>query len=305
MRECATGSQGQGFHSEQNVVMPIDLGQAVRHLVLDHNARAWDRLAAGRDALTRPAADGAFADPRTWLGSGGTAGRSWLPERLDGLTVLCLAAGGGKHGPLYAAAGATVTVVDLSPAMLALDREVARERRIDMEILQGSMDDLSMLKPAHYDLVIHPVSTCYVPDVGRVFTEVARVTKPGGCYVSQHKSPTSLQASVETGASGHYELVHPHGGKEPLPPAPPSRLREAGTQEFIHSLTALLGGICAAGFTIEDVCEPDHTLSAAAAGSFAHRASFVVPYLRVLARRSAVLAGDGAAISRGPIVLVE
>jgi SAM-dependent methyltransferase len=273
--------------------------------VLDHNARAWDRLAAGRDALTRPAADGAFADPRTWLGSGGTAGRSWLPERLDGLTVLCLAAGGGKHGPLYAAAGATVTVVDLSPAMLALDREVARERRIDMEILQGSMDDLSMLKPAHYDLVIHPVSTCYVPDVGRVFTEVARVTKPGGCYVSQHKSPTSLQASVETGASGHYELVHPHGGKEPLPPAPPSRLREAGTQEFIHSLTALLGGICAAGFTIEDVCEPDHTLSAAAAGSFAHRASFVVPYLRVLARRSAVLAGDGAAISRGPIVLVE
>jgi SAM-dependent methyltransferase len=276
-----------------------------REGVLAHNSRAWDRLAAGRDALTRPAADGAFADPRTWLGSGGTAGRSWLPERLDGLTVLCLAAGGGKHGPLYAAAGATVTVVDLSPAMLALDREVARERRIDMEILQGSMDDLSMLKPAHYDLVIHPVSTCYVPDVGRVFTEVARVTKPGGCYVSQHKSPTSLQASVETGASGHYELVHPHGGKEPLPPAPPSRLREAGTQEFIHSLTALLGGICSAGFTIEDVCEPDHTLSAAAAGSFAHRASFVAPYLRVLARRSAVLAGAAAAISRGPIVLVE
>jgi SAM-dependent methyltransferase len=273
--------------------------------VLAHNARAWDRLAAGRDALTRPAADGAFADPRSWLGSGGTAGRSWLPERLDGLTVLCLAAGGGKHGPLYAAAGATVTVVDLSPAMLALDREVARERRIDMEILQGSMDDLAMLRSAHYDLVIHPVSTCYVPDVGRVFGEVARVTKPGGCYVSQHKSPTSLQASVETGASGHYELLHPHGGGEPLPPAPPSRLREAGTQEFIHSLSALLGGICAAGFAIEDVCEPDHTRSAAVAGSFAHRASFVAPYLRVLARRSAVLAGAGAAISRGPIVLVE
>ena len=273
--------------------------------VLAHNARAWDRLAAGRDALTRPAADGAFADPRLWLGSGGTAGRGWLPERLDGLTVLCLAAGGGKHGPLYAAAGAKVTVVDLSPAMLALDREVARERRIDMEILQGSMDDLVMLKPAHYDLVIHPVSTCYVPDVVRVFGEVARVTKPGGCYVSQHKSPTSLQASVETGASGHYELLHPHGDGEPLPPAPPSRLREAGTQEFIHSLTALLGGICAAGFAIEDVCEPDHTRSAAAAGSFAHRASFVAPYLRVLARRSAVLAGAGAAISRGSIVLVE
>jgi SAM-dependent methyltransferase len=276
-----------------------------REGVLSHNARAWDRLAAAHAALARPAADGAFADPRTWLGSGGPAGRSWLPQRLDGLEVLCLAAGGGKHGPLYAAAGANVTVVDLSSAMLALDREVARERRIDLEILQGSMDDLSMLMPARYDLVIHPVSTCYVPDVGRVFGEVARVTKPGGCYVSQHKSPTSLQASVEPGTTGRYELVHPYGGREPLPPAPPSRLRETGTQEFVHSLTALLGGLCVAGFTIEDVCEPDHTLSGAAVGSFAHRAAFVPPYLRILARRSAVLAGASAAIPRGSIVLVE
>jgi SAM-dependent methyltransferase len=259
---------------------------AERDAILAHNARAWDRLAAGQAALTRPAADEAFVDPRGWLGSGGTTGRQWLPERLDGLEVLCLAAGGGKHGPLYAAAGARVAVVDVSPAMLELDRQVARERRIDMEILQGSMDDLSMLTAGRFDLVIHPVSTCYVPDVGRVFREVARVTKPGGRYVSQHKSPTSLQASARPGVAGRYELVHPQAGGLPLPPEPPSRLREVGTQEFIHSLTALLGGVCAAGFTIEDVCEPDHTTPAAAVGSFAHRGTFVPPYLRILARKS-------------------
>jgi SAM-dependent methyltransferase len=262
---------------------------AEREAVLVHNARAWDRLASGGAALARPAADEAFADPRTWLGSGGTAGRNWLPDQFDGLEVLCLAAGGGKHGPLYAAAGAKVTVVDLSPAMLELDRQVARERRIDMEILQGSMDDLSMLAAGRYDLVIHPVSTCYVPDVRRVFTEVARVVRPGGRYVSQHKSPTSLQASIQPGAGGRYELLHSQSPGEPLPPQPPSRLREAGTQEFIHSLTSLLGGICVAGFTIEDVDEPEHTQPAAAPGSFAHRAAFVPPYLRILARRSTVV----------------
>jgi SAM-dependent methyltransferase len=269
---------------------------AERDAVLAHNARAWDRLASGGAALARPAADEAFADPRTWLGSGGTAGRNWLPDQFDGLEVLCLAAGGGKHGPLYAAAGARVTVVDLSPAMLDLDRQVARERRIDMEILQGSMDDLSMLAAARYDLVIHPVSTCYVPDVGRVFREVARVTRPGGRYVSQHKSPVSLQASVEPGIGGRYELLHPQTGSGPLPAQPPSRLRETGTQEFIHSLMSLLGGICAAGFTIEDVCEPEHAHPAVAAGSFAHRAAFIPPYIRILALRS-------NAIPAGPIVL--
>lgn len=273
-----------------------------RDAVLDHNARAWDRLAAAGVALSRPAVDEAFGDPRGWLGSGGSTGspgRPWLPERLDGLQVLCLAAGGGKHAPLYAAAGAIVTVVDLAPAMLELDRQVARERKLQITVLQGSMDDLSMLAPRAFDVVIHPVSTCYVPDVARVFREVARVTKPGGIYVSQHKAPTSLQAALEPDADGRYRLLHSQRDEDPLPPAAPSRLREQGTHEFVHSLTSLLGGICAAGFSIDDVHEPDHARPDAVVGSWAHRAAFLPPYIRVLARR--VAAGKGGA----SIVLVE
>jgi len=208
-----------------------------------------------------------------------------FPDRLDGLDVLCLAAGGGKHGPLYAAAGARVTVVDLSPAMLALDRAVARERRIDLEIIEGSMDDLSMLAASRFDLVVHPVSTCYLPVVAEVFREVARVTKPGGTYVSQHKSPASLQATLFPGAAGRYELAQPQTIPGPLPPAPPSRLREAGTREYVHSLAAILGGICRAGFVIEDVAEPDHARAGAEPGSVGHRSAFLPPYVRVLARR--------------------
>ncbi len=266
--------------------------------VIEHNARAWDRLARERAALARPAVDAAFDAPRGWLGGGGAHGRQWLPDRLDGREVLCLAAGGGKHGPLYAAAGATVTVLDISPAMLELDRQVARERRLDFAIVQGSMDDLSMLGRERFDLVIHPVSSCYVPDVARVFRAVAQITKPGGLYISQHKAPASLQASLEPGASGGYELLHPHTAAAPLPPAPASRLREQGTQEFVHSLSALLGGICAAGFVIEDVCEPDHARPNAPIGTFAHRAAYLPPYLRVLARRH-----QNAAATPGVVVV--
>ncbi|MFM8893065.1 MAG: class I SAM-dependent methyltransferase, partial [Planctomycetia bacterium] len=186
--------------------------------MLSHNARAWDRLAERKAALAAPAADEAFVDPRGWLGGCGTAARSWLPPRLDGLEVLCLAAGGGKHGPVYAAAGGRGTVLDLSPAMLELDRQVARERRIDLEILQGSMDDLGMLGAGRYDLVIHPVSTCYLPDVGRVFREVARVTKPGGLYVSQHNSPASQPAALEPGPARRSAPVRAHSGGNASPP---------------------------------------------------------------------------------------
>jgi SAM-dependent methyltransferase len=256
-----------------------------RFAVLETNARAWNRLAREGAALASPAPDEAFDDPRRWIGGGGPSGRSWLPARLDGLKVLCLAAGGGRHGPVYAAAGAAVTVVDLSSAMLELDRAVAAERRLSLVTLQSSMDDLAGLASGAFDIVIHPVSTCYLPDVEPVFREVARVTRTGGLYLSQHKSPSSLQATLRPGVSGRYEIVSPAQPAGPLGEAPPSPLRESGTLEFVHTLSAIVGGICRAGFVVEDCFEPEHARPDSEPGSFPHRCGFLPPYLRLLARR--------------------
>ena len=262
---------------------------SVSKVTLLKNAAAWDRLAKAHDALASPACDEAFTDPRNWLGTGGPADRPWLPSSLRGLEVLCLAAGGGKHGPIYAAAGASVTVVDLSASMLDLDRQVARERKLHLELIQSSMDELTMLKNDYFDLVIHPVSSCYLHSLKQVFSEIARVCRPSGLYMSQHKSPRSLQSSLQPNLNGRYELLFPEcqsgDNSGALPPAPPSRLREAGTDEFVHSLTDILGGICRAGFSIEDFFEPNEGDQEAVRGSFTHRAAFLPPYIRILARK--------------------
>ena len=198
--------------------------------------------------------------------------------------MLCLAAGGGRQSALFAAAGAEVTVVDLSPEMLALDRQVAEERNLAVRTVEASMDDLAMFAPAAFDLVAQPVSTCYVPDVATVYREVARVTASGGLYVSQHKSPTSLQADVRPSAGG-YELVEPYYRSGPLPAVDDSPHREPGTLEFLHRWEELLGGLCRAGFAIEDLLEPPHADPQALPGSFGHRSRYVAPYVRVKARR--------------------
>lgn len=282
-------------------VMENDSDSSVSKATLYKNAAAWDRLAKSHDALASPACDEAFADPRNWLGTGGPADRPWLPFSLKGLDILCLAAGGGKHGPLYAAAGARVTVVDLSAAMLDLDRQVARERKLHLELIQSSMDDLRMLKDGRFDLVIHPVSSCYLPSLAKLFVEIFRICRPGGSYMSQHKSPRNLQSSLQPNANGRYELVYPEvrsvDDSKALPPAPSSRLREVGTNEFIHSLTDIVGGICHAGFCIEDFFEPSEGDREAARGSFAHRAAFLPPYIRILARKY----GQGATLQ--PVVV--
>lgn len=244
-----------------------------------HNRRAWDELVARRQCFTRPARDEDFVDPLAKVDPLG-----WLGGDIRGKALLCLAAGGGKHGPLYAAAGAVVTVVDLSPAMLELDREVAAERRIELRTIEASMDEMPMFAAASFDLVIHPVSTCYLPQVAPVYREIARITRPGGLYISQHKSPTSLQADTRPSARG-YELIEPYFRTGPLPPVVGSPHREEGTLEYLHRWEELLGQMCRAGFAIEDLVEPLHAKADAARGDFAHRSQYVAPYIRVKARR--------------------
>ena len=86
-----------------------------------------------------------------------TVPQEWF-ENLVGKRVLCLAGAGGLQGPILAAAGACVTVVDLSDKMLEKDRQIATHENLHMEIIKGNMCDLSMLEDGRFDLILNPPS---------------------------------------------------------------------------------------------------------------------------------------------------
>lgn len=249
-------------------------GDAVR----EHNRRAWDNLARQKQRFTLAAPDDDLSQPFSRID-----GADWFGD-VRGKRLLCLGSGGGRQSALYAVAGAEVTVVDLSPLMLAQDRAVAGERKLNIRCVETSIDDLSMFKVNEFDIVSQPVSTCYVPDVIAVYRQVARVLNSGGLYISQHKQPTSLQADVSPSARG-YQLVEPYYRSGPLPPVSGSPHREEGTLEFLHRWEELLGGLCRSGFVIEDLTEPNHAHAHANPGEFSHRSQYVAPYVRIKARR--------------------
>jgi SAM-dependent methyltransferase len=244
-----------------------------------HNRQVWDAMVRRKQRFTLPARDDEFQDPLSVVD-----GIGWLGGNIRGRRLLCLAAGGGRQSALYAAAGAEVTVVDISPAMLELDRQVAIERRLSIRTVEASMDQLPMLQTGEFEIVIHPVSTCYVPNIMAVYREVARVTAACGLYISQHKQPASLQGDIRASARG-YELIEPYYREGPLPSVHGSPHREAGTLEFLHRWEELLGGMCRAGFVIEDLIEPLHADPMAPTHSFAHRSRYLAPYVRIKARR--------------------
>jgi SAM-dependent methyltransferase len=248
--------------------------------VYEHNRRVWDVRVRKRLPHTRMASKHDFKAPLQGIDAHG-----WLGNSVVGKRVLCLAAGGGLQSVLCAAAGAEVTVVDLSPAMLAQDRRMAAARGLSIRIVEGSMDDLSMLGQACFDIVMQPVSTCYVPDILSVYREVARVTVPGGLYVSQHKQPTSLQASALPGPHG-YTITDAYYRNGPLPPVIGNyEHREPGAVEFLHRWEEVIGGLCRSGFVIEDLREPPYADPLAPPGTFVHRSRFIPPYVAIKARR--------------------
>lgn len=244
-----------------------------------NNQQAWNHLADTGSLFARTATDEECRNPLKSLD-----GRGWLPNCVAGFNVLCLASGGGWQAILYAAAGANVTVVDLSDSMLRLDVREARRRGFQLQTVQTSMDDLSMLADASFDIVHQPVSTCYVPDLKPVYAEVARVIRDNGIYISQHKQPVSLQISHRD-ERHQFVIGVEYYHKGPIPRQQDTSYRESGAVEYLHRLEDLAGSLCVAGFVIEDLREPNRADYHAEVSHFGYRGRFVPPFVRMKARR--------------------
>jgi SAM-dependent methyltransferase len=230
--------------------------------VLRHNREAWDREVAGGNRWTVPVGPEVIARARKgdWsivLTPTRPVPAAWLGD-VRGRRVLALASGGGQQGPVLAAAGARVTVLDASPAQLAQDRSVAEREGPDLEAVPGDMADLRAFADASFDLVVNPCSTCFAPDVRPVWREVARVLRPGGVLLAGHVNPVVFALDAERMAKGELVLRHriPYSDLTSISREERERLVGPGKPlEFGHSLEDLLGGQLDAGLVLAGLLE--------------------------------------------------
>ncbi|GIV76742.1 MAG: hypothetical protein KatS3mg050_1136 [Litorilinea sp.] len=120
-----------------------------------YNRRAWDKAVERGSEWTVPVGPEVIAAARRgeWqiiLTPTRPVPRHWFPADLRGCEILCLASGGGQQGPILAAAGASVTVLDNSPRQLAQDRRVARREGLSLRLVEGDMADLSPFPDASF-----------------------------------------------------------------------------------------------------------------------------------------------------------
>ncbi|MGD7705274.1 class I SAM-dependent methyltransferase [Microlunatus sp. Y2014] len=100
--------------------------------------------------------------------------RGMLGERQPA-AVLDAACGTGRHAAWFAQRGATVVGVDTSPGMLAR----AAERVPAADFRLGTVSELPVAD-ASVDLVVCTLALVHVADLVPVYSEFARVLRPGG-----------------------------------------------------------------------------------------------------------------------------
>jgi SAM-dependent methyltransferase len=248
------------------------------------NRAAWDRQVEAGNEWTVPVGPEVVAAARAgdWsvvlIGYEPVPG-DWFPAPLAGTDVLCLASGGGQQGPVLAAAGARVTVLDNSPAQLARDQMVSERDGLEITTVLGDMRDLGAFADASFDMVFNPVSTVFSPELRPVWRECFRVLRPGGALLTGFMNP-DVFIFDEDACNNRGDLIvrHqlPYSDLTHLDSAELRRLRGTDVPlEYSHTLTEQIGGQLDAGFVITGFREAPHHAGPTAAylpGYFATRA---------------------------------
>ena len=230
-----------------------------------YNRAAWNREVEQGNEWTVPVSSSVIAAARQgqWeivLTPSRPVPKAWFPD-LEGSDVLCLASGGGQQGPVLAAAGANVTVFDNSPRQLEQDRLVAERDSLSIATVEGDMADLSVFSDESFDLIVHPVSNCFAPDVRPVWREAFRVLRHGGVLLAGFNNPVLYIFDQILYDQGVLQV------KNALPYSDLTSLTEAERQQYLdtgqplefgHTLDDQIGGQLETGFLLTGFFEDSY-----------------------------------------------
>ena len=185
---------------------------------------------------------------------------------VAGKDVLCLSSGGGQQSAVFGLLDARVTVVDLTQGQLAGDRKAATHYGYEITTIHADMRDLSCLDDESFDMV-YGTAICYVPDTRQVYSEVARVLRPGGVFRVDFRQP-ALHFMAWDGDG--YRVTRPYFEKIDR--------REDGAIEFRHYMDDIFNGLIDVGLSIrqvEDLSRNKKPDLQAPPGSWGHEESYI------------------------------
>jgi malonyl-CoA O-methyltransferase len=136
-----------------------------------------------------------------------------------GLDVADIGTGTGRHALRLAAAGARVTAVDFSEQMMAKARAkpgAARVRFVAHDLTRPPLP----LPAAGFDRVVCALVVDHIADLGGLFGELRRITRPDGKVIVSVMHPAMMLRGVQA------RFTDPATGRETRPASHPNQLSD-------------------------------------------------------------------------------
>lgn len=153
--------------------------------------------------------------------------------------------------------GATVTGLDFSSAALNVARRLSGETGLKADFVEATVDQAPDLAPGPFDLVFTTWGTiCWLPDVRKWAEVIASVLAPGGeLYFADAHPGFAVLEEVEGRFVPTYDFQtladRPlQFAEETTYTGDPTIMTHRSTREWIHSLSAVIGGLIDAGLAI-------------------------------------------------------
>jgi len=220
------------------------------------NEAFWDAQSKNNDVWTVPLSREAYRQAvagalEVYLTPAKPVPADWFPA-LKGAKVLGLASGGGQQGPVFAAHGADVTIMDISDKQLETEGLVAKREGYPIHLVKADMTERFPFGDGFFDLIFHPVANCYVQDIQHVWNECARVLKKGGALLSGFCKEELFLFEFDLERNPPLVVSHPLPNN-PLKNENPMNINRGPVFAFSHTLEEQIGGQINAGFALQGI----------------------------------------------------
>jgi SAM-dependent methyltransferase len=211
---------------------------------------------------------------------------------VRGLRLLDIGCGTGYFAREMARGGASVTGVELSPAMLRHAHDIESRQPLGIRYLAGDAAHLQELVPsASFDITTSCLALQDMPDIPRVLRAVHTVLVPGGRFVTSIAHPCSDTPfrvwEKDAAGAKRWLCIDRYFERGPLRYAWTGWAYEFRTTAYHATLEDWFGWILEAGFVVRGVREPVPGAAALEAHPDLEDATRVPYYLFLDLQRSA------------------
>ena len=166
--------------------------------------------------------------------------------------IVELGCGAAENSITLAKKGGICTGVDVSLEQLKYAKNVIKENNVKIELIEGDIENLTMIDDAVFDIAISTFALDWMQDLNAAFKEAYRILKPNGIFVFSLQHPIYNLLGAEHTNLKELKITVSYFEKEV------TFVESTGIDLRVHAskISDIINGLIKIGFKIEVILEP-------------------------------------------------